>query len=368
MNPFMYGSTVDGEFFCPRPDLERELASRLETGQNVIVQGERRTGKTSLVLETVRGMKGMALFHADLLCVSDTADLCARLVSALSRLEQTEGWLAKLIGALGHLRPTVTIDPQSGSPTLSVDARIASAPSTLDAVMDAIVAQTAHRRVCVVLDEFQDILDIEGCERALAVMRARIQLDIRTPYVFLGSVRNRMSDLFFRHSGPFYHSAASLPVGGIDADDFHRFLKARFATGSRDFPRDVFDAVSVAANGIPGHIQELCDSIWQESSPGETITSGLLGAALSRILSREQEHYAFALRTLTPLQTRVLKAIAGHGGAALYLAGFLEAARAVHTNSVKRAVEKLEKEELVCHVEGECRIANPFFAEWVRRL
>ena len=39
MNPFKYGCTVNGEFFCPRPALERELASRIESGQNVVMQG-----------------------------------------------------------------------------------------------------------------------------------------------------------------------------------------------------------------------------------------------------------------------------------------------------------------------------------------
>ena len=67
MNPFKYGCTVNGDFFCPRPALERELASRIESGQNVVMQGDRRTGKTSLVLETVRHLKNIALFHADFL-------------------------------------------------------------------------------------------------------------------------------------------------------------------------------------------------------------------------------------------------------------------------------------------------------------
>lgn len=368
MNPFKYGSTVDGEYFCPRPSLSKGLASYIESGQNVVIQGERRTGKTSLVLETVRTVKGVALCHADLLCIRDTADLCGRLVAALARLEKSDGWLTKLLRVLGHLRPTVSIDPDSGSPTLSVDARIASEPSSLDSILDAIVAQTARRKVCVVLDEFQDILRLDESERALAVMRSRIQLDSRTPYIFLGSVQNKMADLFFRHSGPFYHAAAAFPVGGIDADDFHRFLRKRFATGGREFPRDVFDAVSAAANGIPGFIQELCDALWQGTDTGAVLAHSNLGTAMARILAREQENYAFAVRRLTPLQFRVLKAIAERGGRELYSADFLIAARVVHTSAVKKAVEKLEKEELVCSVGGETRILNPFFAEWVRRL
>ena len=125
MNPFKYGSTVDGEHFCPRPELERKLASYIEAGQNVVIQGERRTGKTSLVLETVRHMRGVALFHADFLGVRDQADFCGRLVSALGRLENSDGWLAKILRALAHLRPSVTLDPATGAPSVTLDARVA---------------------------------------------------------------------------------------------------------------------------------------------------------------------------------------------------------------------------------------------------
>ena len=97
MNPFKYGGTVDGENFCRRPELARILKGYVESGQNVVMQGERRMGKTSLVLETVRGMKGISVFHADLFCVRDTADLCRRLTSALARFENSAGFLEKML-------------------------------------------------------------------------------------------------------------------------------------------------------------------------------------------------------------------------------------------------------------------------------
>ena len=45
--PFRYGCVVDGEYFCPRPELERQLRNYAESGQNLVIQGERRMGKTS---------------------------------------------------------------------------------------------------------------------------------------------------------------------------------------------------------------------------------------------------------------------------------------------------------------------------------
>ena len=368
MNPFKYGCTVDGEYFCRRPALERNLASCIKSGQNVVIQGERRTGKTSLVLETVRRTKGVALFHADLLCVRDRADLCRRLASALGKLETADGWISKVLRSLAHLRPFVSIDPTSGSPTISLDARLAAAPDSVESVLDAILAQTARRRVCVVLDEFQDILDIDDGERMLAVMRARIQLDSRTPYVFLGSVRNRMSDIFWKHSSPFFHSATALPVGEIDADDFFTFLRSRFATGGRDFPRDAFDAVSAKARRIPGFVQELCDAIWQVTAPGGSIGGEVIRQGLETIFARERDHYAFALKQLTALQARVLAAIAQRGGREIFSAAFLELVDTRNAASVKKAVDKLVREDMIYFFEEEYRLANPFFGEWMKRF
>ena len=53
MNAFKYGCSVDGENFCARPKLAKSLSNYVESGQNLVIQGERRMGKTSLVKETV---------------------------------------------------------------------------------------------------------------------------------------------------------------------------------------------------------------------------------------------------------------------------------------------------------------------------
>lgn len=367
MSPFKYGCTVGGEFFCPRPKLERALKSHILSGQNVVIQGERRMGKTSLVLETVRKTRGVSLLHADLLCVRDTADLCRRLATALSRMERTAGFLEKTVRALSRLRPTITIDQNTGAPTLSVDTAAASEIASLDAVMDAILAQTAKKRTCVILDEFQDILDLDDGPRILALMRGRIQLDSNTAYVFLGSIRNRMTDIFWDPSSPFYHSAAALPVGEIEDKDFFSFLSARFATGKRTLSRKMYDAIASLARNTPGYVQELCDTLWEETEKGETIDPTAILRALNGIFAREQDHYEIFIRRLTSLQLRVLRTLAMRDGTGIYSGETLAAAQVYNSASMKRAVEKLIKDNLIYTFEGEYRFANPFFQEWLKR-
>lgn len=177
-----------------------------------------------------------------------------------------------------------------------------------------------------------------------------------------------MSDIFWKHSSPFFHSATSLPVGEIDADDFFTFLGGRFATGKRTFPRGLFDEVSARSRNIPGFVQELCDAMWQVSAPGDVLNDDALRRGLETIFARERDHYAFALKSLTPLQARVLAAIAERGGREIYSAAFLEKADTRNATSVKKAVDKLEREDIVYFFEGEYRLANPFFGEWMKRI
>ena len=367
MSPFKYGCTVSDEFFCPRPDLEKRLAGHIKSGQHVAVVGPRRTGKSSLVLETARKAKGYALFHVDFLDVRSRAEMCKRLVASLARLESSDSWISKTMKALVRLRPMLSIDPRDGSPTISIDTREASALGSLDCILDALVAQTAKRKVCAVFDEFQDVMNVEDGENALAILRSRIQLDSKTPYVFLGSVRHRMLDIFLDSRSPFYHGAAILDVGEIAADDFYEFLSRRFALGKRSFPREAFDAVASAVRNTPGYVQEVCDALWQTSARGNVISSKDIAKALEVIFAREGEHFSFAIRQLTAIQTQVLTAISVRGGREVYSGDFLEFAGVKSTASVKRAISRLVDEGLVCHVDGGYRIDNPFFAEWVKR-
>ena len=199
-------------------------------------------------------------------------------------------------------------------------------------------------------------------------MRSRLQLDSLKPYIFLGSVRNRMTDIFWHPSSPFYHSAAAFPVGEIDADDFFAFIKARFATGKRKMDRATFDAISKLSCATPGYVQELCDAVWDETSAGDTIDDSAINRALNSVFAREQEHFTMFMRRLTALQARVLKSIAVLGGKAVFSKEFLASSATYNASSVKVAVGKLENEEIIYSFNGEFKFINPFFGEWVRRM
>ena len=365
-NPFKYGCVVDGEYYCARADLARQLKSFVESGQNVVIQGERRTGKTSLVRETVGRMRGWKLLYVDLLYIRTVADLCRRIAQAVSEMDSNRGFLEKTAKFISRLRPTLSFDGQTGGPVLSVDAAASREPDCVEVLLNMIAEHARIRKICVVFDEFQDILDLEDGNQVLAVMRSRIQLDPRTPYVFLGSVRNRMTDIFWHPDSPFYHSAAALPVGRIDDAVFKSFIAARFATGKRRMPDGLWHEISSVSDGIPGYVQELCEALWSVSEPSATLESGDLSAALELIFSREGDHFGMFVRDLTTLQLKVLGGLAKKGGKGVFAGEFLSETGVLNAASVRRALTRLEKSGLIYYFENEYRFVNPFFKEWVK--
>lgn len=367
MNAFKYGCSVDGENFCARPELSKALRAYVVSGQNLVIQGERRIGKTSLVKETVLSMRGWSMVYADFMGVRSVSDVCNRLADALARFDSSDTFLRKMFATLLHLRPIATVDAMTGLPTITIDARACVDPASVNTMMNALESHVKGRKVCVVFDEFQDVLDLNDGNQVFALMRSRIQFMARTTFVFLGSVRNRMLDIFMSPKSPFYKSAALFDVGAIPDDDFYEFAVERFATGRRKLPRALFDRVLSLAERTSGDVQEFCDAIWQVSDRGDTLTDNHFEQGLRQIFHREGAAYSTFVKPLTDIQVRVLHALSVEGGKHPSANAFLQEARVTNVTSVKRALVALEKSGLVYRYSGEWKFVSPFFREWVRR-
>ena len=366
MRPFKYGSVVSGENFCPRPKLERELQEYARNGQNLVIQGARRMGKTSIVRHAIGSLKGMKLIYIDLYFIRTRSDLCEQIMYGVSKASEDISFLKKVTGFVQRLRPTLAIDPKDGSFSVTVDARAAAEPDSLNAVMEALAKISADGKTCVVFDEFQDILNLGDADQILAKMRGVIQFQEHTPYFFTGSIRNQMMDIFCNPDKPFYKSALPFAVEEIDTVDFVRFLSGCFRKGERKISDLTLSKVIAFADGVTGDVQELCDALWSVTEKGEEITEARIPDALDLIFSREIKGYEAIAQNLTSAQSVLLRALAEKADEKIYSASFT-ARISLSPSSVKRVVEKLIALRLVYAHEKGFRFHDPFFREWLRR-
>ena len=367
MEAFKYGCIVDGENFCARPELSRQLAVYISSGQNVVIQGERRIGKTSLVRATISGMRGQKAILVDFMGVRSVTDVCNRIADALARFDSEDNLYRRTLALLSHLRPVATVDAMTGQPTITVDAAASRNPVSVNVAMDALAQHAKWRKVCVVFDEFQDILDVKDGEQVFALMRARIQCLSRTCFVFLGSARNSMLSIFLSPKSPFYKSALVFDVGVIPDDDFYRFAKRRFATGRRKLPRATFDRILDFVGRVSGDVQELCDAIWQTTTPGDAISDDAMRKGIEVVFAREAGAYVTFVKPLTDIQLRVLRALATLGGAHPLSGEFLRLADVSTPTTIKRSLTALANAGLIYDIGEGYKFISPFFREWIRR-
>jgi hypothetical protein len=365
MNPFKYGRVVSAEDFCPRTNLLKQLAGFIQSGQNVVLQGERRMGKTSLVYETVRQLKRHRLLYVDLLEIKTADALCKRMVKALISLEQQDGLLERILKSLAQLRPVVSIDPWTSQPSVSLDAGVRLRPDSLDGILDLVCESHKRARLVVAFDEFQDILNLVDAKETLAVLRGKIQFHRDIPYIFSGSVRNQMSAIFTDPESAFFKSAIAVDVGPLDKTAFSGFLADKFASGKRVVDKDAMAKVIVLAENVPGDVQELCEAIWETTAYRDTIHEDCIGPALELIYARESKGYEAALVQLTGQQLKCLVGLARMGGAAPLSAAFIEGVGITGPASIKKALNRLIRLKVVYRHEGEYKFVNPFFKTWL---
>ena len=322
-------------------------------------------GKTSLVCETSRRLRGSRLLSIDLMGIKCADDLCKRTARALITMEQQSGLFEKTLSALSRLRPSISLDPISGQPGVSFDTAVRLTPDSINGLADMIQSASARKKVIVLFDEFQDILNLPDADETLAILRGKIQYHERIPYVFAGSMRNQMMEIFTRPDSPLFKSALPLEIGAIDPGTFIPFLAAKFATGKRSLPDALAEEILKLAAHTSGDIQQLCSALWETTAHGTALSQDHLGPALVHIFSQEVKGYEATLIRITAQQQNCLRALAALGGGSPYSTEFMRESGIAHGSSVKKALSRLCQLRIIYPREEEYRFVNPFFRHWL---
>jgi AAA+ ATPase superfamily predicted ATPase len=368
MNPFKYGTVVSGRDFCGRKILLKQIIEHIESSQRIVILGARRIGKTSVVCEAVRKCKGLRVLYVDLLGIKSIDALCRRILRAIVLLEKKSGWMEKIIKRLAYLKPTISVDPITSMPTISFDASVEMQANSIPEVLALIESIGKTHRLVVIFDEFQDTMNLADAREALALLRSSIQFQTKIPYIFVGSIRHKMNEIFSDHESPFFKSAIPLSVNPLPFEIFSKFLKKKFASGNREIATGVLEKVFAIANDIPGDIQQLCEALWEITTENETINASRLKSALELIFAREQKSYENYIGLLTNIQYRCLVALAKQGGSGIFSVAFLKNAGFNNPSTVRRAITRLTHLNIVFENKGIYQFINPFFRAWLLQV
>ncbi len=369
-NPFVYGETVTGVYFCNRIQEIRELVNDIKNGTNVIIFSPRRYGKTSLinqVLEIAR-QKGIISFYVDLYPAINKLKFIEIFAQAISSglTGKTSRIVKKLKEYLPRIIPKVVINDQSVHFEFGFDRRGSLSPHVDDLLKAAKkVADQHNKNAVVVFDEFQEIasFDDQEIERK---MRSVFQHHRNVSYIFMGSKTHLMRDIFNNPNRPFYKSGKHFPLGKIDSNELGNFAAKKFKTAGINITEHELKEIIEVTECHPYYFQMLCHVLWEITLDDKAVKLRHIEEAVEILLSRESSAYTAIWESLTAKQKNLLVALTQEHNPAIYSRQFLEKHGLGAPSSLQKATKKLISMELIQQANGSYELVDLFFKRWIQ--
>lgn len=372
-NPFKYGVIVTDEDFADREKELKLLVEELTSGQNILLYSSRRYGKSSLMAMVLKLLKkrGIMTSMIDLYGCTSLSDFIDKLVeeTVIPAYGTTDKIINFLKSALSGLKTDFTINPD-GSTTISFKKEVASyGPKyVLDQVLDAPqkLAEAKKKRLVIVFDEFQEIVNLNG-KKLENLMRTHFQQDKNVSFVFMGSKRHIMEQMFEDANRPFYKFAKPIPLGKIPIKEFKKFILAKFEQTQIDIDPSVVDSILKLTNGHPYFTQQICHELWNVANGRKKVLENDLQEAVAALCGIHNDLFVRIWDSVTFPQKKLLIGLAMEETVtAIYSISFIKKYDLTSSSQVKRAIEPLLNDGIVEKENDSYTIADILFNEWIK--
>lgn len=368
-NPFVVYGYKGPEYFCDRVAESNKISSTLRNERNVTLVSPRRMGKTGLIHHVFNKLElednDCKCFYIDIFATKNVEQFVQTLGAAvLGKLDNfSQSALRKIQDFFSAWRPTITFDPLSGVPSVTLDIKPSEGNESLKQIFEYM--KMSGKRCYVAIDEFQQIQKYPdvGLE---ALLRSYIQFLPNVYFIFSGSHQHMMEEMFLSANRPFFQSSMVMSLNSIDFDEYCRFANKMLERQGRSISRDVFKKIYDFAGGITWYIQAVLHGIYEH--PDHIIDQTLVDVVVKELIAEQSDTFQSYSAWLTDNQLCLLKAIARDKSVKSPLAqSFIQSHHLPATSSIKTALRSLEDKMLVSRTPKEgYQISDKLFAIWLQ--
>lgn len=131
------------------------------------------------------------------------------------------------------------------------------------------------------------------CHRAL--LRTHIQHCSNANFIFAGSERHIMNEMFLDTARPFYNSADMLVLKPIAEDRYTDFAARHFAASGKAIDEEAIHSAYQMFAGNTYYMQKTMHATFAETEQGHTASKELIGTVIQQMMDdsnhRYGEHY-----------------------------------------------------------------------------
>lgn len=346
------------------------MLSALSNERNVTLIAPRRIGKTGLIKNVFYLMRqqevGVSCFYMDIFATRDLPSFVRLFAeTVLGQLDTlSETVLHKLTSFFRSCRPVISADQLTGAPTVSLDFVPDKSEQTLKEILDYMA--TSGKKCYVAIDEFQQITSYseKGTE---ALLRSYIQFLPNVHFIFAGSSRHLMEEMFTSAKRPFYQSSQLMVLCEIEENTYYSFAATFFEKRGGRLEKEVFGWIYKRFEGHTWYMQVLLNRLYEQY---ETVTDIRQAEfILAQLLEENTPVYQSFISLLTDNQLQLMQAIAREGKVATPNSGeFVKRYGLKASSSVNTALKSLQEKELVYKSDKGYIVYDRFMALWLVTL
>ena len=368
-NPFSITSYIGPEYFCDRVNETNELAEALRNRRNVTLISPRRVGKTGLIQHLFHTLdtKEVHCIYVDLFSTTNLQEFTKVFAEAVLSARITpfsERVWQEITQFFGSLRPVFTPDPVSGMTQCTIDIQPKREEWTLQQIFAYL--EKSPLPCYIALDEFQVIAEYKDVKME-ALLRSYIQQLTNVQFIFAGSKKHMMTEMFASARRPFYRSSQMMDIDVIDERQYYQFAVKHLAANGQQIDESTFHELYRLVDGYTWFVQALLNRIHQSKIP--QIDFNVVLQTLNQILQEEVASYQMYCRLITERQLRVVRAIAKEG--AVKEPGsntFLQKYQLGAYSTVRGAILAMDEKELVYQKDdGSYVVYDKFFGLWLQQ-
>ena len=369
LNPFVVGRYVSDKYFCDREKETEFLIKQIENGRNIALISPRRMGKTGLIRHCFHQSylsDNYYTFFVDIYATSSLAEfvyLLGKTIYEELKPKKTV-WAEKFFQIITSLRVGFKMDAITGEPGFDIGLGDIQTPqTTLDEIFQYLDA--ADKPCIVAIDEFQQIGSYEE-KNVEAMLRTKIQQCKQTMFIYSGSKRHLMSNMFHSSSKPFYQSAISMGLEPIPMDMYVEFANRLFEERGKHVSSELVENVYRLFDGCTWFVQMMMNELFALTEHDETCDVEKLDEARQNVILLQESSYKDLLSRLAPKQKLLLQAIAKERLVrGITSSAFIKKYNRSSASSVQAALKPLLKNDIVTQCDETYRVYDYFFSEWL---
>ena len=372
-NPFVIRAYKSKELFCDRESELATLIKNCTNGVDTTIISLRRMGKTGFIYRLFDEIRDSGIdvtpIYVDIYASRSLSDFIKSLSeSILKTFPEKSPFGEKFMAFIKSLRPLITFDAITGEPQFQINYQSEQEKEyTLKGLFNFLENQGV--RILLAIDEFQQIREYPESNME-ELLRTYIQPLNNVIFIFCGSKKHIMIDIFNNAKRPFYASTKFITLEEISTKSYNKFIEKNFTMNGRTITPKAIKYILEWTKRHTYYTQSLCNTVFSNDDKDVGIEE--VKKACLQIFQQNESIYFQYRRLLTDNQWNFLIAVAKEQQVKqISSIKFISKYNVGTPASAKRIVDSLCDKELLAESttkEGTFYfVYDVFFSRWLER-